>query len=126
MKASKPGTTACPGKRSRPFGVTETRERPACGPGGVRCKGGVSSLQALARNKRICRHDMYGQKKQTKSAPWPSRGRTQVTHGKSGESTDARHRGGPARNSDEGLVMRLERRGRVGQITQQSTRMGRN
>jgi hypothetical protein len=27
------------------------------------------------------------------------------------ESTDARHRGGAVRSSDEGLVMRLERRG---------------
>ena len=30
-----------------------------------------------------------------------------------GESTDARHRGGTTRSSDEGRVMRLERRGRV-------------
>ncbi len=30
-----------------------------------------------------------------------------------GESTDARHRGGMTRSSDEGCVMRLERRGRV-------------
>jgi hypothetical protein len=30
-----------------------------------------------------------------------------------GESSDAGHRGGPTRSSDEGLVMGLERRGRV-------------
>jgi hypothetical protein len=28
-----------------------------CGPGGVRCIGGVSSLQALVRNRRTCRSD---------------------------------------------------------------------
>ena len=30
-----------------------------------------------------------------------------------GESSDAGHRGGPDRSSDEGFVMGLERRGRV-------------
>jgi hypothetical protein len=30
-----------------------------------------------------------------------------------GESSDAGHRGGPSRSSDEGSVMGLERRGRV-------------
>ena len=30
-----------------------------------------------------------------------------------GQSTDAGHRGGPARSSDEGPVMGLERRGRA-------------
>ena len=35
------------------------------------------------------------------------------------ESTDARHRGGTARSSVEGCVMRLERRGRVTQFHQQ-------
>jgi len=28
-----------------------------CCPGGVRCIGGVTSLQALARNRRTCRLD---------------------------------------------------------------------
>ena len=28
-----------------------------CCPDGVRCKGGVSSSQALARNRRTCRPD---------------------------------------------------------------------
>jgi hypothetical protein len=45
-------------------------ERPACGPGGVRCKGGVSSLQALAWNRRTCRLDTDGQSKWVRSAPW--------------------------------------------------------
>ena len=43
-----------------------------------------------------------------------------------GESTDARHRGGPARSSDEGPVMGLERRGWAGQITHRSTLRGRS
>jgi hypothetical protein len=37
-------------------------ELPACGPSGVRCKGGVSSSQALAWNRRTCRLDMNGQR----------------------------------------------------------------
>ena len=47
-------------------------------------------------------------------------------HGHVGESTDARHRGGPARSSDEGPVMGLERRSRAGQVDLMSTRKGRN
>ncbi len=39
-----------------------------------------------------------------------------------GQSTDARHRDGPVRSSDEGAVMALERRGRAGQVTQMPTR----
>jgi hypothetical protein len=42
------------------------------------------------------------------------------------QSTDARHRGGPARSSAEGRVMGLERRGRAGQVTLMSTPRGRN
>jgi hypothetical protein len=41
-------------------------------------------------------------------------------------STVAGHRGGPARSSDEGRVMRLERRSRAGQVTLRSTLRGRN
>jgi len=41
-------------------------------------------------------------------------------------STDARHRDGLARSSDEGSVMGLERRGQAGQVTQMSTRKGRS
>ena len=39
-----------------------------------------------------------------------------------GQSTDARHRDGPARSSDEGAVMALERRSRAGQVTLMPTR----
>ncbi len=49
-----------------------------------------------------------------------------VSRNHNGQSTDARHRGGPARSSDEGLVMRLERRGRAGQVTLMPTRRGRS
>jgi len=41
------------------------RELPACGPGGVRCIGGVSSLQALAWNRRTCRLGTDGQSKRS-------------------------------------------------------------
>ena len=107
-------------------GVSGARELPGRGPGGVRCRGGVSSLQALARNRRICRLDTNGQSKWVISTPWSSRGRTPGGHGRLGESTDARHRGGPARSSDEGPAMGLERRGRAGQITHRSTPRGRS
>jgi hypothetical protein len=43
-----------------------------------------------------------------------------------GQSTDARHRGGPARSSDEGSVMGLERRGRAGQVNLMPTLRGRS
>ena len=119
------GRCTTPG-RGRAWCVSGVRKRPACGPDGVRCKGGVSSLQALAWNRRICRLDTNGQLKWVISAPWSSRGRTPDGHGHLGESTDARHRGGPARSSDEGPVMGLERRGRAGQVTLMSTLRGRN
>src|SRR5665811_326182 len=49
---------------------------------------------------------------------WPpvTRGRTPSGGHRKGQSTDARHRGGTARSSDEGSVMGSERRGRAGQI----------
>ncbi len=126
MVASKPGRAFSPGTTARLRGVPSARELPVCGPGGARCKGGVSSLQALAWNRRTCRLDTNGQSKWVDSAPWSSRGRTPRGQGHEGESTDARHRGGPARSSDEGPVTGLERRGRVGQVTHQSTRKGRS
>jgi hypothetical protein len=113
---SKPRPARLPRDKGTPHGVSGARELPVCGPGGVRCKGGVSSLQALVWNRRICRLDTFGQSKWVMSAPWSSRGRTPGGHGHPGESTDARHRGGPARSSDEGPVVGLERRGWAGQI----------
>jgi len=58
--------------------------------------------------------------------PRGARGRTPSEENHEGQSTDARHRGGPARSSDEGPVMGLERRGRAGQIDLRSTRKGRS
>ena len=101
------------------------RKRPACGPDGVRCKGGVSSSQALAWNRRTCRPDTGGQPEWPNLACWPRRGRTPSGRNREGQST-AGHRGGTARSSGEGPVMGLERRGRAGQIDLMSTRKGRN
>src|SRR5271168_1682772 len=47
--------------------------------------------------------------------PLVARGRTPRGRNPEGQSTDTRHRGGPARSSDEGSVMEPERRGRAGQ-----------
>ncbi len=55
--APKPGAIRTSGTKARPRGVLSARGRPACCPGGVRCIGGVSSLQALAWNRRTCRPD---------------------------------------------------------------------
>lgn len=55
-----------------------------------------------------------------------ARGRTASGGHRERASTDARHRGGPARSSVEGPVMGLEPRGRAGQITQMPTRTGRS
>lgn len=59
-------------------------------------------------------------------ARWSTRGRTPGEESHQGQSTDARHRGGPARSSDEGPVMGLEPRGRAGQVTLRPTRKGRS
>ena len=126
MTTSKPGLDSVPGIMARLRGVSSARELPACGPGGVRCKGGVSSLQALAWNRRTCRLDTDGQTSGAMLPLWSPRGRTSRGQDRVGKSTDARHRGGPARSSDEGSVMGLERRGRAGQVTQMSTPRGRN
>src|SRR5664279_1337486 len=49
------GGAEFPGQRRAVGGVLSARGRPACCPGGVRCRGGVSPLQALVRNRRTCR-----------------------------------------------------------------------
>jgi hypothetical protein len=67
------GWLSTPGQRRAP-GTYSAGELPACGPGGVRCEGGVSSLQALAGNRRTCRLDTDGQSKWVRSAPWPQEG----------------------------------------------------
>jgi hypothetical protein len=49
-----------PGQRRALRGASSAGERPACGPGGARCIGGVSSSQALVWNRRTCRPDSAG------------------------------------------------------------------
>jgi hypothetical protein len=67
------GRLLLPGQR-RAFGAPSARRRPACSPGGARCKGGVSSSQALVGNRRTCRLDTDGQHKWVKGAPWSREG----------------------------------------------------
>ena len=87
------GGKQSPGQR-RSEAASGARERPVCGPGGVRCKGGVSSSQALARNRRTCR---LGCATSYMGDVGPV-GRREGEPLR-GESTDPRHRGGPARRS---------------------------
>ena len=56
----------------------------------------MNSIQALTRNMRTCRSD--------------DKGEAQVETPQ-GESTDAEHRDGLARSSEEVSVMEMERRG---------------
>jgi hypothetical protein len=67
------GWLLAPGQR-RISGAPSARELPACGSGGARCKGGVSSSQALVGNRRTCRPDTVGQSKWVQSAPWSQEG----------------------------------------------------
>ncbi len=62
--------------------------------------------------------------RRTRSAPRPARGRTPSGGSRKGQSTDAGHRGGPARSSDEGPVMGLERRGRADQGQPEANPLG--
>jgi hypothetical protein len=82
--ASKPGVRELPGTKARPYGVSSARRRPACCPGGARCKGGVSSSRALAWNRRTCRLDTDGQSKWVRSAPWSQEGGPQAAETVSG------------------------------------------
>src|SRR5664279_470228 len=54
------GGCSIPGQR-RAWCASSARKRPVCGPGGVRCKGGASSSQALAWNRRTCRLETDGE-----------------------------------------------------------------
>ena len=72
------GMSGSSGMKARPIGVPRARELPACGPGGVRCIGGVSSLQALAWNRRTCRLGTVSQLKWVMSAPWLREGGPQA------------------------------------------------
>ena len=70
---------------------------PDDGPTGVRHEGGVTVILASIRNVRTCRSDVKG----AGQAGGPCKTL----------STEAEHRGGVARSSEEGSVMGLERRG---------------
>ena len=75
--------------------------------------GGASVIWALVRNSGTCRPDgTVGQWSSTGLRPvvWSENPKQLICEG---ESSDAGHRGGPTRSSDEGSVMGLERRGRV-------------
>ena len=75
--------------------------------------GGASVIRALVRNSGTCRPDgMVGQWSGAVLRPvvWSENPKRLICEG---ERSDAGHRGGPTRSSDEGPVMGLERRGRV-------------
>jgi hypothetical protein len=80
--ASKPGEHRTPGTKARHGGVPSARGRPACCPGGARCRGGVSSLRALAWNRRTCRPGNDGQGK----LPRPREGGPQAADTASGRA----------------------------------------
>lgn len=65
----------------------------------VRHEGGVTLIQALARNVGTCRPD--------------AKGEAQADSICKGLSTDAGHRGGVVRSRAEGFVMELDRRGGI-------------
>jgi hypothetical protein len=71
--ASKPGGRIAPGTKARRAGVPSARGLPACCPGGARCRGGVSSSRALARNRGTCRPDSGGRVTGAALA-WPREG----------------------------------------------------
>jgi hypothetical protein len=75
--------------------------------------GGASVIRALVRNSGTCRPDRAaGQWSGSglRTVVWSENPKQQICEG---ESSDAGRRGGPSRSSDEGLVVGLERRGRV-------------
>ena len=82
--ASKPGERRTPGTKARRLGVPSAGERPACCPGGARCRGGVISSQALAWNRRTCRPDSDGQLGEASQPDWPREGGPQAASTASG------------------------------------------
>ena len=77
--------------------------RPDCCPDDIRHEGGVTLRLAVARNVGTCRPD--------------AKGDAQMGCPHESKSTDAGHRDGAARSSDEGPVMGPERRGCVVQLS---------
>lgn len=78
------GRSVAPGQRRVHGGVPSARRPPVCCPGGARCKGGVSPLQAPVWNRRTCRLDTDGQSKGVRFAPWPREGELQAAETASG------------------------------------------
>jgi hypothetical protein len=72
-----------PGQRRAFRGAPSAGERPACGLGGARCIGGVSSSQALVRNRRTCRPDS-DDRKCVRFARWSREGGPQAVMAVSG------------------------------------------
>src|SRR3954454_1034679 len=75
---------------------------PDCCPDGIRHEGGVTLNRAPMWNAGTCHPD--------------AKGEIQIGGPYEDESTDAGHRGGAIRSSDEGPVMGLKRRGCVVQL----------
>ena len=67
--APKLGQGVSPGTKVCLCGAPSAKERPACGLGSARCKGGVSLSQALAWNKGTCRLGTDGRHKWVMVAP---------------------------------------------------------
>jgi hypothetical protein len=91
---SKPGTKTCPG-----ISAGETCLLPARHPALRRRESGIRLVDGTWE-------PVVSMLRET-SKWWPHKD----------QSTDARHRGGTARSSEEGRVMRLERRGRVTHVS---------
>jgi hypothetical protein len=72
-----------PGQRRAFLGAPSAGERPACGLGGARCIGGVSSSQALVWNRRTCRPDS-DDRKCVRFAHWSREGGPQAVMAVSG------------------------------------------
>ena len=81
---------------NRAYFRDEFRRKSEHGRNGSRHGDGMNSEQALVWNMRTCRPDAKGET----DVAMPHR-----------KSTDAGHRGGSARSSDEISVMEMERRG---------------
>ena len=81
------------------YPVSKDWELPVYCPIGIRHEGGVTLGRASISNTGTCRSDVKGE--------------IQATSRREDLSTDAEHRGGDARSSDEALVMRVEQRGVV-------------
>ena len=99
-------------KPSSVIGSGQVQTKPAYGLGGVRCRGGVSLFQALVGNVGTCRLDVKGEFQRSCT---PKE-----------ESTNARHRGGAARSSDEAIERTLSKGAALSSRIDMPTRKGRS